>query len=43
MWKILVLVLAALTLASCAGIPTEYTSPCACNYEPINNKEKAIT
>ena len=41
MKKKLSLVIVTLTvagsLAGCASIPTEYTSPCACLYEPIHH------
>ncbi len=41
-----ILVLVA-TLAGCASLPTEYTSPCACNYKPLNKQieddGKAVT
>jgi len=44
----LTFVIATLALLSgCASIPTEYTSPCACNYKSINQQieedGKAVT
>lgn len=27
-----------LALGGCASIPTEYTSPCACDYKPLNQQ-----
>ncbi|MCI5044419.1 MAG: hypothetical protein MRY72_06945 [Aquisalinus sp.] len=39
MSKKLILILVALSaLAGCASIPTEYTSPCACGFKPINQQ-----
>ena len=32
---ILILVVA---LTGCATLPTEYTSPCACDYKPLNQQ-----
>ncbi|MFK7844047.1 MAG: lipoprotein [Rhodothermales bacterium] len=45
MKKLIFILAAALALSSCASIPTEYTSPCACLYEPINQAPdgKAVT
>ena len=48
MRKRLTFVLATLALLSgCASIPTEYTSPCACDYKPLNQQiidtGKAVT
>ena len=35
------------SLAGCASLPTEYTSPCACDYKPLNQQieedGKAVT
>lgn len=44
----LIFVIATLALLSgCASIPTEYTSPCACDYKPLNQQieedGKAVT
>ena len=36
MKRIAVLLAVAAGLSGCASMPTEYKSPCACNYEPIN-------
>lgn len=35
----------ALAMGSCSTIPIEYSSPCACDYKPLNENadEKAIT
>lgn len=48
MKKKLTLVLVTLAaLSGCASIPTEYTSPCACDYKPLNKQiqetGKAVT
>ena len=26
------------SLSACASLPTEYTSPCACDYKPLNQQ-----
>ena len=42
MLKLFAISLLALLLSSCATIPTEYTSECACNYRPLNtNSDEA--
>lgn len=45
MLKLTLLVIATVALSSCASIPTEYTSPCACNYKPLdkNSDERVLT
>ena len=48
MTKKLALILFALAaLGGCASIPTEYKSPCACDFKPINEQiektGKAVT
>lgn len=35
-------VVAALILAGCTSIPTEYTSPCACDYERISQPDDGV-
>lgn len=46
--KLIGLTFVATLLASCASIPTEYKSPCACDYKRINvptdpnEEEKAV-
>ncbi len=32
----------ALILASCASIPVERTSPCACDWQPINQQTEKV-
>lgn len=45
--KLIGLTFVASILAGCASIPTEYTSPCACDYKPLNQQieeeGKAVT
>lgn len=36
--KLIIILVALSALASCASIPTEYTSPCACDFKPINQQ-----
>lgn len=38
MTKALSILTLVLTLAGCASIPTEYKSPCACDYKPLNQQ-----
>ncbi|MDD9908692.1 MAG: hypothetical protein OXR62_03280 [Ahrensia sp.] len=40
MKTISLLMLTLAILAGCAGIPTEYTSPCACDFKPLNETFK---
>jgi starvation-inducible outer membrane lipoprotein len=39
---ILLLVAIALGLSGCAGMPTEYKSPCACDYRPLNTESEGL-
>lgn len=40
--KILLIVAVALALSGCTSIPTEYQSPCACDYRPLNTDNEGI-
>lgn len=36
--KLALLLLPVAILTGCASIPTEYKSPCACDYKPLNKQ-----
>lgn len=38
--KLALFIFSLAVLTGCATIPTEYTSPCACDYKPINEQIK---